>query len=48
MFRRTTAPTNPTDRAMRGDVWIDISTFPPILKICTEATATTAVWEALP
>jgi hypothetical protein len=44
IFRRRTPPTNPADRVMRGDVWLDTSADPPVFKVCSEASATTAVW----
>lgn len=48
VFRRSTAPTNPVDRAMKGDLWIDISVSPPVLKVCTGASATAATWATVP
>lgn len=37
VFRRAAAPTNPTDRIVTGDVWIDISADPPAHKTFTAA-----------
>lgn len=48
IFRRLTAPTNPADRVMRGDVWLNTSTTPPTLMMCTAATATSATWAVVP
>lgn len=48
LFRRSTAPSNPYDRVMRGDLWSDTSTTPPTLKVCTAATESATTWAVVP
>lgn len=37
VFRRTTAPANPTDRVVIGDLWLNTAASPPALNIATSS-----------